>query len=225
VSGGTQGSIRDIRVICGLQKFPNFPRKESKNFTQYTSERPEMTTQWQGIKEGQNKKKKLERRMTMKTKLVKNITSYLLFACALVSLVVAMAPGTSTTARAAADARVCSVGMLRGSYIWTFEAYSNFGGTLVPTTVMQGLRFNGDGTTLNTFGTVNIGGTIIVDVTGAVGTYTVAADCTGTLSISTGPNFNIYVGPGAQKVWTTQIAGGDVTGGLGVGTETRLQGR
>ena len=159
----------------------------------------------------------------MKTKLVKSITSYLLFACALVSLVVAMAPGTSTTARAAADAQGCHMGMLRGSYIWTFEAYSNFGGTLVPTTVMQGLRFNGDGTTLNTFGTVNIGGTIIVDVTGAVGTYTVAPDCTGTLSITTGPNFNIYVGPGAQQVWTTEIAGGDVTGGLGVGKATRLQ--
>ena len=163
--------------------------------------------------------------MIMKAKLVKNITSYLLFGCALVSLVAAMALGTSTTAEAAADGQVCSVHMLRGSYIWTFEAYSNFGGTLVPTTVMQGLRFNGDGTTLNTFGTVNIGGTIIVDVTGAVGTYTVAADCTGTLSITGGPNFNIYVGPGAQKVWTTQIAGGDVTGGLSVGTATRLPGR
>src|SRR6266567_2162653 len=164
-------------------------------------------------------------RTTMKTKLTKIIMSSLAFACALVCLAVTMAPGTSATARAAADGRVCSVGMLRGSYIWTFEAYSNFGGTLVPTTVMQGLRFNGDGTTLNTFGTVNIGGTIIVDVTGAVGTYTVAADCTGTLSITTGPNFNIYVGPGAQKVWTTEIAGGDVTGGLGVGTATRLPGR
>ncbi len=162
----------------------------------------------------------------MKTKLTKIIMSSLAFACALVCLAVTMAPGTSATARAAADGgRVCSVGMLRGSYIWTFEAYSNFGGTLVPTTVMQGLRFNGDGTTLNTFGTVNIGGTIIVDVTGAVGTYTVAADCTGTLSITGGPNFNIYVGPGAQKVWTTQIAGGDVTGGLSVGTATRLPGR
>ena len=147
-----------------------------------------------------------------------------------------MALGTSTTARAARhhpspeqtgadDAQVCGVGALTGSYIWTFEAYSNFGGTLLPTAVMQGLRFNGDGTTLNTFGTVNIGGTIIVDVTGAVGTYTVAADCTGTLSITGGPNFKIYVGPGAQKVWTTEIAGGAVTGGLGVGTATRVAGR
>jgi hypothetical protein len=86
---------------------------------------------------------------------------------------------------------------------------------------MQGLRFNGDGTTLNTFGTVNIGGTIIFDVTGAVGTYTVAPDCTGTLSITGGPNFNIYVGPGAQQVWTTLVAGGAAEG-LAVGTATRV---
>ncbi len=151
--------------------------------------------------------------------------SSLAFTCALVSLVAVIAVGAPGTARSAPDAQVCSVGMPRGSYIWTFDAYSDLGGTLVPTTVMQGLRFNGDGTTLNNFGTVNIGGTIIVDVTGAVGTYTVAADCTGTLSIPTGPNFNIYVGPGAQQVWTTEIAGGDVTGGLGVGKATWVPGR
>jgi hypothetical protein len=176
-------------------------------------------------KKAETTKPKQKETTTMKTKLTKIIMSSLAFTCALVSLVAVITVGTSATAGAAADGQVCSVHMLRGSYIWTFEAYSNFGGTLVPTTVMQGLRFNGDGTTLNTFGTVNIGGTIIVDVTGAVGTYTVAPDCTGTLSITTGPNFNIYVGPGAQKVWTTEIAGGDVTGGLGVGTATRVPGR
>jgi len=89
---------------------------------------------------------------------------------------------------------------------------------------MQGLRFNRDGTTFNPFGTVNIGGTIIIDATGGVGTYTVAADCTGTLSITNGPSFNMYVGPGAQKVWITQIRGAGATG-LGVGTATRLPGR
>src|SRR5438067_12401220 len=163
--------------------------------------------------------------MIMKAKLVKNITSYLLFGCALVSLVAAMALGTSTTAEAAADGQVCSVHMLRGSYIWTFDAYSDLGGTLVPTTVMQGLRFNGDGTTLNTFGTVNIGGTIVFDVTGAVGSYTVAPDCTGTLSITGGPNFNIYVGPGAQKVWTIQSSPTPASTGVSVGTLTRLPAR
>ena len=101
----------------------------------------------------------------------------------------------------------CSVGMLRGLYLWTFDGYQNFGGNLVPKAVMQGLRFNGDGTTFNAFGTVNIGGIIIIDATGGVGTYTVAPDCTGTISITDGPSFNMYVGPGAQQIWTTQIGG------------------
>jgi hypothetical protein len=159
----------------------------------------------------------------MKTKLVKSITSYLLFACALVSLVAAMALGTSATARAAADAQVCSVGTLKGLYLWTLDGYQNFGGNPVPKDLIHGLRFNGDGTFTVPFGTVNVGGFIVIDASGGVGTYTVAADCTGTLSITNGPSFNIYVGPGAQQVWTTQIAGGAGAGiGLGVGTATRL---
>ena len=130
--------------------------------------------------------------------------SSLAFACALGCLVAAMALGTSATAGAAADGQFAACSTLRGLYLWTFDGYANFGGNLVPKAVMQGLRFNGDGTMFNPFGTVNIGGTIIIDATGGVGTYTVAADCTGTLSITGGPSFNMYVGPGAQQLWTTQ---------------------
>ena len=159
----------------------------------------------------------------MKTKLVKNMTSFGLLACALACLAAAMAPGTSATARSAPDAPVCSVGTLRGLYLWTFDGYQNIGGNLVPKAVMQGTRFNGDGTLINAFGTVNIGGFIIIDATGGVGTYTVAPDCTGTISITDGPSFNIYVGPSAQQLWTTQTGGGAGAGsGLGVGTATRL---
>jgi len=141
----------------------------------------------------------------MKTKLTKMIMSSLALACALVCLIAAMAlgPGTSTTARAASE-RVCSVGMLRGLYLWSFNAYENFDGNFVPVAVMQGLQFNGDGTTFNPFGTMNIGGTFVFDAAGASGTYIVAADCPNTLSPAPGiaPTFNIYVGPGAQQVWT-----------------------
>ena len=160
----------------------------------------------------------------MKTKLTKMIMSSLAFACALVCLAAAMAPGTSVTAQpVATDARDCSVGMLQGLYLWTFDGYTRVNGNLLPKAVMQGLQFNGDGTTYNPFGTVNIGGTITIDATGGVGTYTVAADCTGTLSIINGPSFNIYVGPGAKQVWTTQTNVGPGNGtGLGVGTATRL---
>jgi hypothetical protein len=154
----------------------------------------------------------------MNAKLVKSITSYLLFACALVCLVAVIAVGTSGVARAAADGQVCSVGMLKGLYLATLDGYANVGGNLVPKAVMEGKRFNGNGTFSNDFGTVNIGGTTIVNTTGGVGTYTVAADCTGTASLPNGPSFNLYVGPGAQQLWFTQTAGG-----LGVGTMTRLQ--
>ena len=160
----------------------------------------------------------------MKTKLTKIIMTSLAFTCALVCLVAIMAPGTSTTARAAADGRVCHAGMLKGLYLFTVDGgYTKIGENLLPTGVMEGKRFNGDGTFINDFGTVNIGGSIIIDTTGGVGTYTVAPDCTGTLSVPDGPSFNMYVGPGAQKVWFTQIGGGAGDGtGLGVGTATRL---
>jgi len=138
-----------------------------------------------------------------------------------------MALDTPGTASAAAGfPQPCSERTLNGLYLLTFDGYQNVDGNLVPKAIMQGTRFNGDGTTFNAFGTVNIGGFIIIDATGGVGTYTVAADCTGTISITDGPSFNMYVGPGAQQLWTTQIGGGAGAGtGLGVGTGTRLPGR
>ena len=159
----------------------------------------------------------------MKTKLVKRIASSSLFACALASLIATMALGTSTTAQAAPDGR-CHAGQLRGLYIWTFDGYQNFSGNPVPKALLQGLQFNGDGTVTVPFGTANIGGTIVIDTGGAVGTYTVAADCTGTLLFGGpgGPSFNMYIGPGAQQLWITQTGGGPGDGtGLGVGTATR----
>jgi hypothetical protein len=176
------------------------------------------------IKEGHNKKKlKQKETITMKATLTKMIMTSLAIACALVCLAAVLALGTPAPARAATDGPACSVTMLNGLYIWTFDGYTRAGGNLLPKAVMQGLQFNGDGTTFNPFGTVNIGGTTIIDATGGVGMYTVNPDCTGTLSIVNGPSFNIYVGPGAKQVWTTQTNVGPGNGtGLGVGTATRL---
>ena len=157
----------------------------------------------------------------MKTKLTKMIMSALALGCALVCLAATMAPGTSATAQAEAD-RHCSAGMLRGLYLWTFDGYQNFDGNFLPKAGMQGLRYIGDGTTYNPFGTVNIGGTIIIDATGGVGTYTVAADCTGTLSITGAPTFNIYVGPGAQQVWSLETSPNPAGIGVSVGTAVRV---
>ena len=162
----------------------------------------------------------------MKTKLTKTIMSSLAFACASGCLVAAIALDTPGTAPAAPRfPQPCSAQTLHGLYVWTFDGYANFGGSLVPKAVMQGLQFNGDGTTFNPFGTVNIGGTIIFDATGGPGTYTVAADCTGTLTPGPGisPTFNIYVGPGAQQVWTLEISSPNPPAGIGVSVGTAVR--
>ena len=52
------GCIRDIRGV--FQKFPNFPRKGSKNFTQYITEQPEMRSQLRGLEEGQNNENQIK---------------------------------------------------------------------------------------------------------------------------------------------------------------------
>jgi hypothetical protein len=150
--------------------------------------------------------------------------SSLAFTCAFGCPVAAMALDTPGAAPAAPRfPQACSAGTLNGLYLVTFDGYQNVGGNLVPKAIMQGTRFNGDGTTFNAFGTVNIGGFLIIDATGGVGTYTVAPDCTGTISITDGPSFNMYVGPGAQQLWITQIGGGAGAGtGLGVGTAIRV---
>ena len=156
----------------------------------------------------------------MNTKLLKNVTSGFLVACALASLVAATAPGTPPTAREEADGQVCNVSMLKGLYLWNVNGYASIHPNL-PITVMSGRRFNGNGTSINDFSTVNVGGTII-DGTGEVATYTVAPDCTGTMSVPDGPSFNIYVGPGGKKLWFIQTQSGF---GLGIGTAERVPGR
>jgi hypothetical protein len=161
---------------------------------------------------------------TMKTKLTKMIMGSLSFACALVCLLAAMTLSTHSTAQAAPGGR-CHAGQLRGLYIWTWDGYQNFGGSPVPKALLQGIQFNGNGSVTTVFGTVNIGGTIVFDATGAQGVYTVNDDCTGTMLFGGpgGPAFNIYVGPGEQQLWITQTGGGPGDGtGLGVGTATRV---
>ncbi len=54
-------SISDIRVIRG---FPNFPCNGRSNFAQYISERLELTSQVR-VKEGQNNKRKLNKKETI----------------------------------------------------------------------------------------------------------------------------------------------------------------
>src|SRR5881296_3007930 len=143
----------------------------------------------------------------MKTKLVKSITSSLLFACALVSLVAAMALGTSDTALAAIGPQPCGVYMLRGSYLFATHGWNIVGGIAQPKAIVEGINFNGDGTLVSPYATVSINGTILHS-SGSLGTYTMNPDCTGTLSFTGGASFDISVDVSGRQLWMIQTGPG-----------------
>ena len=155
----------------------------------------------------------------MKTKLIKTTMSSLFFACALVSLVTAMAVGTSATAQFAPDARACSVHMLRGSYLFATHGWNIVGGVAQPKAIVEGIDFNGDGTLVSPFATGSINGTILHS-SGSLGTYTVNTDCTGTLSFTGGASFDIFVEQNGKQLWMIQTGPGSP---VFEGTVTRVQ--
>ena len=143
----------------------------------------------------------------MKTKLVRNIASCSLGACALVTLVAAMALGTTAVAQAPKSIAGCGNYTLHGSYLFTAHGYNIVGGVAQPKAIVEGIDFNGDGTLVSPFATVSINGTILHS-SGSLGTYTVNPDCTGTLSFTTGPSFDIFVDAGGRQLWMIQTGPG-----------------
>ena len=160
----------------------------------------------------------------MKTKLTKMIMSSLAFACALVCLAATMAPGTSATARAEVD-RHCSVGHAKGFISVDLRRVRKL--RWEPGTESRYERnpcFTGDGTTFNPFGTVNIGGTAIFDVTGGPGTYTVAAACT--VPRHPGPhipNFQYIRRAGCTAGLDSEISSPNPPAGIGVSVGTAVR--
>jgi len=139
----------------------------------------------------------------MKTKLTKMIMSSLTFACASVCLAAVMALGTSGTARADSREASCGVHTLRGSYLFATHGWNIVGGVAVPKAIVEGIDFNGDGTLISPFATVSINGTILHS-SGSPGTYTLNADCTGTLSFTAGASFDIFVQANGKQLWMIQ---------------------
>jgi hypothetical protein len=144
----------------------------------------------------------------MKTKLVKRVTSCSLFACALVSLIAATTFSTSGLAQAQRPSATCDVHTLRGSYVFDAHGWNIVGGVAQPKAIVEGIDFNGDGTLVSPFATVSING-VIIHSSGSLGTYTVNADCTGTLSFTGGPSFDIFVERNdGRQLWMIQTAPG-----------------
>jgi hypothetical protein len=140
----------------------------------------------------------------MSTRLTrKRVTSSLLFAGALIAIV-AMMFGPSGNAQAQTPAQTCSVHTLHGLYLFATHGWNIVNGVAQPKAIVEGIDFNEDGTLVSPFATVSINGNIVRS-SGTVGVYSVNADCTGTLTFTPGPTFDIFVDHrGGKQLWMIQ---------------------
>jgi len=99
--------------------------------------------------------------------------------------------------------RPCSVATLKGRYLFADAGtlYPPAFGVAQPTPAANaGFHlFNGDGTGTDTV-TFRVGGAIVLENIVAPTSYTVNADCTGTLSVFGGPSFGMFVSPDGEAV-------------------------
>ena len=79
-------------------------------------------------------------------------------------------------------------------------------GVAQPKAIVEAIDFNGDGTLISPFATVSLNG-VIIRSTNSVGTYTVAENCSGTLTFTAGPSFDIFVGRHAREISMIQTGG------------------
>ena len=102
--------------------------------------------------------------------------------------------GAPASAHDLVPKRTCSVEMLRGLYLFKGTGFQPINGAAVPKALIESIRFNGDGTLVAETVTVTIFGQTPPNRTGgALGTYTVEANCTGTITFTNGPTFDTFV--------------------------------
>jgi hypothetical protein len=99
--------------------------------------------------------------------------------------------------------RGCTLATLKGRYLFADAGtlYPPAFGVARPTPAADaGFHlFNGDGTGTDTV-TFRVGGAIVLENVVFPSSYTVNADCTGTLSVLGGPSFGMFVSPDGEAV-------------------------
>lgn len=93
---------------------------------------------------------------------------------------------------------------LHGSYVFAATGYNIVAGVAQPKAIVEAINFNGDGTLSVPAATVSLNGTIMRSPPGGTGTYTVEPGCTGTLTFTGGPSFDIVISPKGDKLWMIQ---------------------
>jgi hypothetical protein len=111
------------------------------------------------------------------------------------------------------DAKPCRLFTLHGLYVFTASGFNIVGGVPQPKAIVELIDFNGDGTLTVPAVTVSINGTISRSTPGGTGTYTLEADCTGSLVFGpplapAGPAYDLFVAFKGSQIQMIQTAPG-----------------
>jgi len=106
----------------------------------------------------------------------------------------------------------CTLATLKGPYIFDATGYNIVNSIPVPKALVELLTFNGNGT-LTSLATVSLGGVIHSGVPGS-GSYTVNANCTGTLTFNgSGLTFDLFISPNGSRFHMIETVSNTVLAG------------
>jgi hypothetical protein len=97
----------------------------------------------------------------------------------------------------------CTLKTLRGSFVFAAKGYTIVAGVAQPKAIVEVINFNGDGTLSVPGATLSVNGVIVRTPPGGIGSYTVEAGCSGTITFD-GPLFDMFISPDGKKIWMIQ---------------------
>jgi hypothetical protein len=118
----------------------------------------------------------------------------------------AMTLALGHAARADEHKHGCSDSTLRGLYVFNASGFNIVAGVALPKAIVEFIRFNGDGTLTVPAATRSVNGVIARSPANGVGTYTLAPDCTGSITFGPpGPTFDVFAAPQGARIRMIQI--------------------
>jgi hypothetical protein len=119
------------------------------------------------------------------------------------------------------ERQACTVGTLRGSYVFSASGFNIVAGVQQPKAIVEVIAFNGDGTLAVPAATVSLNGVIIRSLH-SVGTYTVEDDCSGTITFN-GPTYDIFLSKDGDDISMIQTNPNTVFQGLATRTSRMVR--
>jgi hypothetical protein len=137
------------------------------------------------------------------------------------AMVAFLATGVCGAASADDDATGrCTAETLRGTYVFSAHGFVIIAGVAQPKALIEVIDFNGDGTLVVSAATRSVGG-VITRSAPSVGSYTVGADCAGTITFD-GPTFDVFISPRGSQFWMIQTNPNSVFEGSATRTSRAL---